>query len=369
VSEAAPLSWLWALTAGPAPSVDAVLERWRSAKIPFDAAPGQGAEREVTVHFQQKPAGAAYGDVVSRHAVIRCGAPPDLDALRPGVFGMWSFSQPQGAVGLGLRCEDVPALELHAQLKLLLLAEPQLSVFFDESANALRTCDWVRSIAEARTPPSPVALFTVRMATGLVRTRGLRRFGHPDFQLEGVKPEHVPRACTLLSAWCELFLDGEGVNSGRPLAMAPNLKATWLLREEGLGAIVPAGATRDLFAGPEPTLWLRSKAEGARAALLAHERLPHLLRLFSAHARSPEWSFWAKAAVTDPAADSSELLWFELLALDEARWRGRLWSPPLTQGPKPGDELDFGVDALADWRVEGAEGTFGPDTVLELMPR
>jgi hypothetical protein len=256
----------------------------------------------------------------------------------------------------------VPALELHAQLKLLMAAEPNAAVCFDESANALRTAAWARDAAQARTPPAPAALFTIRPAHPVVRTFGLRRFGHPEFQIEGVKLEYVTRASALLGTWCALFLDGEGVGSGRPLPLAPGFQATWVLRDQGLAAVVPAAGDGGLFDRPEPPVWLSSKVEGVRAALLAQERLPQLQRLMREHRKEPSWTFWAKAPVTGDGEATTEHLWFELLELDDARWRGRVWSRALSGVPPVGKELTFSVEELSDWRAEGPDGAFGPDS-------
>jgi hypothetical protein len=360
-----PLSELWALTSSAAPPLDDVLKRLVQAKFVVEQVQSRGAEpwaeREATVHFEQKPARGAFGEVLSRKVVLRSGAPPNLARARPGVFGLPELPNVQGAVGVAMQCAEVPALELHAQLKLLLAAEPNGVACFDESANALRTVGWARDAARARTPPAPAALFTIRPAHPVVRTFGLRRFGHPEFQIEGVKLEHVTRASTLLGTWCALFLDGEGVASGRPLALAPGLQATWVLRDQGLAAVVPAGGGGGLFDRPEPPVWFSSKVEGVRAALLAQERLPQLQRLMGEHGKEPSWTFWAKAPVAGEGEAATEHLWFELLDLDDARWRGRVWSRALSGVPKVGEELTLPVEELSDWRVEGPDGAFGPD--------
>jgi hypothetical protein len=367
VSEGRPLSELWALTSGAAPPVDDVLKRLTQAKLVVEQVQSRGADREATVHFEQKPARGAFGEVLSRKIVLRSGAPPNLARARPGVFGLPALPNVQGAVCVAMQCEDVPALELHAQLKLLAAAEPNPVACFDESANALRTAAWAHDTAQARTPPAPAALFTINPAPPLVRTLGLRRFGQPEFQIEGVALEHVARACTLLGAWCALFLDGEGVASGRPLALAPELQATWVLRDQGLAAVVGLGDGRGLLDHPEPSAWFSSKAEGVRAALLAQERLPQLQRLMRQHRQTPGWHFWAKAPVAGEAEPATEHLWFELLELDDARWRGRVWSRSLRGVPQVGEELTFSVEELSDWRAEGPDGAFGPDNSLESM--
>jgi uncharacterized protein YegJ (DUF2314 family) len=257
-------------------------------------------------------------------------------------------------------------------------------------------------VAAAGTPPSPAALFTIHdVAPELgsahwLHTHGLGRCGSIELDVLGVPPDGAGLIGQLVNSVASLFIERGLPDPDEPFFAGEDMELVWLPWEEAMQHVAQGtaggaddrdeshtGARGVLFAATgrespakflpilreNPLLYV-SDMETERMTLLASERLPRFLRLFSRFGRSDGWMFLVKLGYPVDGAESPndrEHLWFEVHAYDGGSVDATLLNAPYRIAAlSEGARAQHSLDRLSDWAILCEHGRFDANTVAEL---
>ena len=300
---------------------------------------------------------------------------------------------------------EQPIFDLHAQLRLLHAVAPDACVVIDACRFTTRLPKWLREAAEARTPPSPRALYTIHAVHDegfvWVHTHGLQRCGAREVELLDVPMGQTDRIDALVHAVACMWMEHGVPDEGELFTPGKDMDVVWQSWErylDGHDVHGPGGPDDrdDVHAAPSGVLrasvrsWTGRKLrcpsqlpglrcdhpmlfistmETDRQALLAAERLPRFVAL---HARlAGEARFLVKLGYPVDGAtgpdDGREHLWFEVHGFDGDQVDATLLNSPYgVSALREGDRGLHALDKLSDWTILTPDGRFGPDEVFHL---
>jgi uncharacterized protein YegJ (DUF2314 family) len=295
-----------------------------------------------------------------------------------------------------------PLRDFHRLVRLLALLAPDAAMVYDMDSLTPRSGHWLREVAAAGTPPSPAALFTIHDvapeggASHWLHTHGLGRCGSLELDVLDVPPDGAGLIGQLINSVASLFIERGLPEPDEPFHAGEDLELVWLPWEDAMQSLPPdvaggssdrdeshAGARGVLFCAggrespakylpilrENPLLYI-SDMETERMTLLASERLPRFLRLFSRFGAAEGWMFLVKLGYPVDGAESPndrEHLWFEVHAYEGGSVDATLLNAPyriaaLSEGARASHSLD----RLSDWAILCERGRYDANSVAEL---
>lgn len=311
------------------------------------------------------------------------------------------------ALGVGLFLGPHPTIDYHQQVRLLHAVAPDAVVALDMNAYSPHPGEWLREAATARTPPSPLELFTIHSVAAeggpvWLHTHGLDRCATLELDMVDVPLDSAGLIAQILNTVATMFIEGGVPDPDEPFLPGKDLELLWLPWEKGVAKVkrgIPGGrADRDpehsgargvLFAPRKGLLGRRyespavygslmegnpllyvSNMETDRMALLAEERLDRFRVLQGHFGEQEEWLFLVKLGfpIDDaPTERDREHLWFEVQSLVGEHAEATLLNEPYAiASMHEGERGSHPLSRLSDWAIICEHGRFGPDTVPEL---
>jgi hypothetical protein len=246
-----------------------------------------------------------------------------------------------------------------------------------------------------------------------LHTHGLWRCGVPELEMLEVPADRAEAAAELIDDVASLLLAHPPPPPGDPMEIGTDLRVVFQpwhavapyvadgapggMAERaddednahvGVRAVVcadePVGRYRQLWVWPREVVERLSRDEAGvymtlrateRQAKLARAGWGHLATAFASAAQAPPDPsgepaalFGVKAGFADDDDETSrEHLWFQALAFNADKVRGRLVNQPLAvQALRRGDELWIDREQVSDWRVMTSCGCYGPNDIAAL---
>lgn len=298
-----------------------------------------------------------------------------------------------------------PLTDFHRQVQLLQVLAPDMLLAMDYAACTPRTSAWMKSVAEAKTPPSPTTLFTVHCVQSQngdawLHTHGLLRCGTIEIEAMDVPDEHTGTVGHLLNSVSAMLIENELPPADEPFLAGQEIELVWLPWEDAIqrvkGGSLGRGEDRDeshsfpsgILLAPKKSLFGRRKyaspavysdvlddnpllyishMETQRMTMLASERLSSFRDLFDRYGCDEEWAFLVKLGYRVDGADDDdarEHLWFQVKGIDGDEVDAVLLNEPYSiERMHEGQEGKHPLSLLTDWCIYCEHGRVTPDTV------
>ncbi len=321
--------------------------------------------------------------------------------------------QSKWSISSEMQFGDQPLVDYHRQLQVLAAAAPDAPVVVDLPATAVRSGTWVRDVASASVPPSPLSLFQIHAVgpegagNGWLHTHGLIRCGLVELEMVDVPEEAAETLGEFMNTVASAFLDLGLPEAGETFAVGEGLDLVWLPWEEGIkhapagvwseqagreqghglpsGILFrpPSGLLRKRYGNPaehqtmleeNPIVWI-SDAETERMTILSRERLARFAALQARLGADEEnWMFLVKLGLpVDPQqqppgeAGAFEHLWFQVHKITGDQIDATLLNQPYAIARlNEGQRGMHSLKPMSDWAIMCEEGRFNPDTIGQL---
>lgn len=302
----------------------------------------------------------------------------------------------------------------HLLLKVLYCLVPDMVGVYNCNSFMLLSPVWVKTAAEALTPPAPSYLYTIHAVndddgTVWLHTHGLNCCGIIDLEIMGTNTERYNDLANVLTTLADNAISKGDIEDEKvpiftaTLSSGDYMVATWVDWEEALGAfkkdILGGKSDRDEVHGCntgiiftylsekdykkgkytslmkikesefENPIFFVSNEETLRMSELARERISYLREaLEQADAKAiVKIGLSVDEDKKEEAGCDHEHIWFEVKEITDTSITGTLIQDPyFVESMHEGSEGTYGYDQLTDWILYVNEERITPDSVYLL---